>query len=192
LEQYFEGSLPRRRREEAAAHIAACAACAAELDQIQKMTAALEAAPRAVPREDLVKLIAARAAELPAPGRRRALTLGWHRLGALAAGVAGTLAVITYGLQMLLTRNDALLASAVVWTKGGASHISGWVVAMASSGANVWRAADGIGQGLLLATKASLPTAGIYAAVEIGILLAVILVFHLGRRNTLVQRTLLI
>ncbi len=192
LEEYFEGVLPARRCEQVASHLASCPACAAELRQIEKMAAALEAAPRVVPAEDLVRLVSMRVAELPAPGQRRALVLGFRRVGVLAACLLGLLAGVSYLLRSVLSQNEVLLGPTVIWAKGSMSQLIDWLVAVASLGASIWQAAVDIGGALLLAAKASLPAVGLYAAGEIGILLALILVFHLGRRKTLAQHTLLI
>jgi anti-sigma factor RsiW len=190
LEEYFEGTLPTRRHDAVSAHIAMCGSCAAELAQIERMTAALEAAPRVIPSEDLAAVILARVAELPDPTWKRALVIGWHRVGVIALAFIGLFAAVTYLIEVALARSQTLLGSAVIWAKGGIAQLGDWVVAAASLATAVWRAAEDVGGALWLAARGSAPTLGIYVVAEIGILLAVILVLSYGRRKAPARQTL--
>jgi predicted anti-sigma-YlaC factor YlaD len=190
LEEYFEGTLPTRRHEAVSAHVAMCESCAAELTQIERMTAALEAAPRVLPSEDLLRSISARLAEMPQPGWKRTVASGWRRLGVVAVALAAVLAVASYLIDLALARSQTLLGSAVIWAKGEIAQLGDWIVAATSLATAVWRAAEDLGGALWLAAKGSAPTLGIYVVAEIGILLAVILVLSHGRRKTLARQTL--
>ena len=100
LEEYFEGTLPTRRRTEVSAHVSECAGCAEELAQIEKVASALSAAPLVEPSVEVLRAITKRAATLPAPGARRALVSGWQRVAVLGAACVAVLAGSRYGLPL--------------------------------------------------------------------------------------------
>jgi hypothetical protein len=92
LEDYFEGTLPPRRRQLAAAHLERCETCAAELRRLESMCSALAVLPQAEPDPSLLPQMSARISALRQP---RAFS---HRrvwlAPALASGTALVCAVI--------------------------------------------------------------------------------------------------
>jgi anti-sigma factor RsiW len=189
LEEYFEGTLPAPKRDAVSEHIAVCESCAAELDQIRRMAAALEAAPRVVPDADLVRSISARVSALPEPAWRRAVTAGWGRVGVIAAAFIAIFAAVGYLLTLALGKQEALLPWTVLRAKEVIAQLGDWTAVTASAAIAVWQSAEHIGAALWLAARGFAPTLGVYAAAEIGILLAVILVLHHGRRRPLARQT---
>jgi anti-sigma factor RsiW len=190
LEEYFEGTLPARRRDAVSEHIAVCESCAAELDQIRKMAAALEAAPEVVPTGDLLGSISAGVAELPEPGWRRAVTAGWRRVAVIACAFVGVFGVAGYLLTLALGEGEALLPWAVLRAKGVIAQLGDWTAVTASAAVAVWQSVEHVGAALWLAARGFAPTLGVYAVAETGILLAVVLVLHHGRRRALARQTI--
>ena len=192
LEECFEGTLPNRKEEAMAEHLAGCQACAAELRQIERIAAALTAVPRAVPGGELLRTISARLAELPTPAARRALVRGWRRLGALAAACVAILAAVRYVVPLLWPEKPMLLGSLVVSAKAGVADVIEWIAGTARASVVLWEALREIGESLAVAGKAAAPTLGLYVAAELGILLAIVIVFHLGRSRIQARLTLLV
>jgi anti-sigma factor RsiW len=183
LEEYFEGTLPTRRREEVSAHVSVCAGCAEELAQIQKVAFALSAAPVIEPSVDVLRAITMRAAALPAPGARRALVSGWQRVAVLAAACVAVLAGSGYGFALAWPKIWAALTPAVAWLGKGTALALAWMEPAFEVIAVVFRAAGALAEPLRTAATAMGPTVGFYAAGELALLFGMILLFRWGRRR---------
>jgi len=192
LDEYFEGTLALRQQEQVAAHLEGCARCAAELRQIERVAAALAAAPKVVPSEDLVHSISARAAELPSPSARRAMALGWRRLGLLAAGCIAVLGIAHYVGQLIWPESPALIGLLVSGAKTTVFYLGGQLTGVATAASALWEAVQDIGRGLVIAGKASAPVVGLYAAAETAVVVATVLVIRRSRRGAEVRLTLLV
>ena len=183
LEEYFEGTLPARRREEVAAHLSGCAECAAELGQIEKVAAALAAAPLVEPRAELLRAITTRAAVLPGPAARRALVGGWRRLGVLAAVFVGVLTALRYGVPLVWPIAAAALAPAVAWLGKEMALALAWLEPKLEAVIVLLRALDSVMDGLGTAAVATGPTMGLYAAGELALVIGIVLLFRWSRRG---------
>ncbi len=182
LDEYFEGTLPALRRKDVAAHLEQCAACAAELEQIERLAVTLAGAPRVEPREELLRAITARAAELPTPGSRWALVAGWRRMAVAAAAVTAAVAGVRYGGPMVWSRLAVALAPGVTWLgKQGALALA-WmgpkVEGIGVAAGAVWEVVAALGSALATAW----PAMAWYAAGEAAVVAGMILAIHWGRR----------
>jgi len=183
LEEYFEGTLPTRRREEVSAHVSVCAGCAEELAQIQKVATALSAAPLAEPSVDVLRAITRRAATLPAPGARRALVRGWRQVAVLAAACVAVLAGSGYGFTLAWPKIAAALTPAVAWLGKGIALALAWLEPTFEVIGVVFEAASALAEPLRTVATAMGPTVGFYAAGELALLFGMILLFRWGRRR---------
>jgi anti-sigma factor RsiW len=184
LEEYFEGSLAEPQATAVADHVATCLDCAADLRQIERVVAALEAVPAAVPTEALLHLISARTAELPEPGAGRMAWLGRWRWAVAAAGAGMTVVgavASAVGVLVWLGFTSAIPGSG--WAASAGAFLRQWVDTTSAAMIVLWEQALDIAYGLGIALKAAAPTIGVYLAAEIGILLAIVLVLHMGRRR---------
>ena len=183
LEEYFEGTLRARRREEVGAHLGECRDCSAELAQIERIAAALAAAPQVEPSAELLRTITTRAAALPAPGARQVLVTGWRRLGTLAAAFTAVLAGFHYGGPLLWPKVAAVLAPGATWVGKEVAMMLAWigprVEAVEVLVGAAWRMVEALGTAALAAG----PTMGLYAAGELALLIGMALVFRWGRRR---------
>lgn len=181
LEAYAEGLLSARQSAAVSAHLRSCAECARELGQIEKVAAALSAVPPSEPSLELARQISARLADLPSPASRRGLVAGWHRLEVLAAACVAILACWHYAVPLLVAR-EAHTFPLVGWIKSGVASLVHWIVASPQAlhdlMVRVQTAADAFG----LTATALAPIVGLYAAAEIGIIAAVVLIAHRARR----------
>ena len=183
LEEYFEGTLPTRRREEVSAHVSVCAGCAEELAQIQKVATALSAAPLAEPSVDVLRAITRRAATLPAPGARRALVRGWQRVAVLSAACVAVLAGSRYGFPLAWPKIAAALTPMVAWLGKGTASVLAWLEPTFEAIQVLFGAAGGLAEPLRTVATAMGPTVGFYAAGELALLVGMILLFRWGRRR---------
>jgi anti-sigma factor RsiW len=183
LEEYFEGTLPTRRREEVSAHVSVCAGCAEELAQIQKVATALSAIPMAEPSVDVLRAIASRAATLPAPGARRVLVSGWRQVAVLAAAFVAVLAASSYGFPLAWPKIAAALTPAVAWLGKEAALTLAWLEPKLEAILVLFGAAGGLAEPVGTVATAMGPTLGLYAAGELALLAGMILLFRWGRRR---------
>ena len=183
LEAHFEGTLPSRRQQQVAAHLRRCQACTAQRQQIERTAAALAAVPRAEPGIELLRAISARTAALPAPDARRALTTGWVRLGWVAAACVAMLATLNWMLPLIWQRGAVMVVPAFTWLKTTAIAATPWMASAGHVMRAVLTAVQEIARALGLAGAAAAPTIGLYAAAEVGLIAAVLFVFHWGRRK---------
>jgi len=107
LEAYHDGELKGRRLEQVEAHLAVCAACRAELEKLQALTAMLQTNPPAsnlMPPERFVAQVGLRLARRPvAPAWQRTLEAGWRLV---PVGLLGAWAFV---------QTMFIVAGAVVW-----------------------------------------------------------------------------
>ena len=183
LEEYFEGTLPTRRREEVSAHVSVCAGCAEELAQIQKVACALSAAPLVEPSVEVLRAITRRAATLPAPATRRALVSGWRRVAVLAAACVAVLAGSRYGFPLAWPKIAAALTPAVAWLGKGTASALAWLEPTFGAIGVVLEAAGALAEPLRTVATAMGPTVGLYAAGELALLVGMILLLRWGRRR---------
>lgn len=183
LEEYFEGTLPTRRREGVSAHVSECAGCAEELAQIQKVAAALSAAPLVEPSVDVLRAITRRAAALPAPAARRALVSGWRRVAVLGAACVAVLAGSRYGLPLAWPKIAAALTPGIAWLGKETALAIAWVEPKTEAIGVLFEAAGALAEPLRTAATAMGPTVGFYAAGELALLVGMILLFRWGRRR---------
>ena len=183
LEEYFEGTLPPRRREEVSAHVSVCAGCAEELAQIEKVATALAAAPPVEPSVEVLRAIARRAATLPAPGARRVLVSGWRRVAVLGAACVAVLAVSSYGFPLAWPKIAAALTPAMAWLGKEAALTLAWLGPKLEAIRVLFGAADGLAGPLGTVATAMGPTVGLYAAGELAFLVGMILLLRWGRRR---------
>ncbi|HUU53318.1 MAG TPA: zf-HC2 domain-containing protein [Armatimonadota bacterium] len=191
LDEYFEGVLPERRETEVAGHIAACPDCAAELRQIEMVAAALEAVPRVAPAAHLLRTISLRAAELPAPAARRTAA-GWRWLALVAAVSMAALALVSYLLPLLVSEGLASEVPLARYAEDGAVVLRSWLTAAPGVLVALWTELAAVSRGCVLAVRAAAPTLGLYAAAEIGILMALVLVLHASRRKRRAPQIMLV
>ncbi len=193
LEEYFEGSLAEPQATAVADHLATCADCAAELRQIERVVAALEAVPAALPGDGLLRSITARVAESSRPDARR---LAWPRqwrwaAAAAGAGMAAVGAAVSI-VAVLVWLGLGNLVPGSGWAVSAGAFLRRWMDATSGAMIVLWEQAIEAVQALGLAGKAAAPTIGVYVAAEIGILLAIVLVLHMGRRREAVRPMVLI
>jgi len=185
LEPYFEGVLPEAQERNLAAHLWQCPRCAAELEQIQRLSLALGALPQIEPARDLLASISARVAALPTPAQRR-LSRGWRRLG-LTAGLAFALvALVSFGLTLLA---PALVVQAkpVLAFFARTSHtLTAWasgsyhsVLITADAAKPLWPAVRAVG-------LAAAPVIAVYGVAQMLFLAAVAWVIRTRRHRSMV------
>lgn len=191
LDEYFEGTLPSRPAAEVHSHLSACPHCAAELRQVQMIAAALEAVPRVAPAADLLKAISLRAAELPAPAARRTAA-GWRWLAVIAALSVASLGLVSYILPLLISEGLASQTSLARSAEKAAVVIQSWLGAGPGIVVALWGTLADLAQGCGFAARAVAPTLGIYAAAEVGILMALVLVLQASRRKRPARQMMLI
>ena len=191
LDEYFEGTLPPRPAAEVHSHLPTCPDCAAELRQIEMIAAALEAVPRVAPAADLLRAISLRTAELPSPAARRTAA-GWRWLAVVAALSMAGLGLVSYLLPLLVSEGLASHLSLARFAENAAVVAQSWLAA----GPDILVALRGeladLAQGCSLAARAVAPTLGIYAAAELGILMALVLVLQASRRKRPARQMMLI
>ncbi|MDP3513200.1 MAG: zf-HC2 domain-containing protein [Sulfuritalea sp.] len=90
LSAYFDGELDPVRQRGVAAHLAACPACAAQLDLLRALAADFERLPAATLGFDLAGVIEGRLAAAPRPQPRR--DRGWRDLLPVSVGAAASVA----------------------------------------------------------------------------------------------------
>ena len=191
LDEYFEGTLPPHPTAEVHSHLSTCPHCAAELRQIEMISAALEAVPRAAPAADLLRAISLRTAELPAPVARRTAA-GWRWLAVIAALSMAGLGLATYLLPLLISEGLASNLSLARCAENAAAVVQSWLSAGPDILVALWGGLAGLAHGCGLAARAVAPTLGLYAAAEVGILVALVLVLHAGRRKRSARQMMLI
>ncbi len=187
LEEYFEGTLRARRREEVGAHLGECRDCSAELAQIERIATALAAAPQVEPSAELLRTIMTRAAALPAPGARQVLVTEWQRLGTLAAAFTAVLAGFRYGGPLLWPKVAAVLAPGATWLGKEVAMMLAWIGPRAEAvgvlvGA-AWRMVEALGTAALAAG----PALSLYAAGELALLVGVVFALRWGRQRRQAQ-----
>jgi len=102
LDDWAEGTLPAEARRDVAAHLATCAACAAEAQELKALLAAAAELPREIlPPRDLWAGIDARL-DAPANSSPRRPSAGLPRWALVAAALA--LVVVTAAVSAILTR----------------------------------------------------------------------------------------
>jgi len=183
LEEYFEGTLPTRRREEVSAHVSECAGCAEELAQIEKVASALSAAPVVEPSVEVLRAITRGAATLPAPGARRALVSGWRRVAVLGTACVAVLAGSRYGLPLAWPKIAAALPPALAWVGKETALSLAWLEPKLEAIRVLFGAAGGLVEPLRTVATAMGPTVGLYAAGELALLAGMILLFRWSRRR---------
>jgi hypothetical protein len=191
LEEYFEGLIVGRRADALAEHLTICAACAAELRQIERIAGALSAVPHSAPARDLVRAVSARIATLPAPRQQR-LTAGWRWVGVVAAISAACLAAVSYLLPLLISEQLGASIALLGQAREASVLMRGWFAAAPDLLLALWLAVDTMWRWFVLAARAAAPTVGMYLAAEIGILAAIVLVLHSRSRRMPVRQTLLV
>ncbi len=191
LEEYFEGVLDPAATEQVADHLAGCARCAAELRQIERMVAAFEAIPQAIADQKLLAAITSRVAELPAPRDHR-LTTGWRWVAVTAAISMAILGAISYLLPLLISERLAADIIALGRLERAAILVRDWFEIAPVMLLAVWTALGKVLSWFALTAKAVAPTFGLYLAAELGILSAIVFVFHARGRRTPARQTLLI
>jgi len=191
LEEHFEGVLPSNTAADVRSHLSTCPHCASELQQIQRIAVALEAVPRVAPAADLLQSISLRTAQLPAPATRRT-SAGWRWLAVVAALSVTTLWLASYLLPLLISEGLASNVSLARFIENTAVVLQSWFGAVPGILVALWGRMSGLALGCGIAARAVAPTLGIYAAAEIGILLALVLVLHASRRKSQVHQTLLV
>lgn len=183
LEEYFEGTLPPRRRHEVSAHVSVCAGCAEELAQIQKVASALAAAPLVEPSVGVLRAITRRAVTLPAPATRRALVRGWRQVAVLAAACVAVLAGSGYGLPLAWPKIAAALTPGMAWVGKETALALAWLEPKLEAIRVLFKAAGGLVEPLGTVATAMGPTVGLYATGELALLAGMILLFRWGRRR---------
>ena len=182
LDEYFEGTLPPHPTAEIHSHLSACPRCTAELRQIEKIATALESIPRVAPTSDLLRSISLRTAELPAPAARRTAT-GWRWLAVVASLFMAGIGLIGYLLPLLISGSLASSFSLAQCAEDAAVVVRSWLGAAPGVSVALWDLLTDFTRGCSAALHAAAPTLGLYAAAEIGILLALVLVLHASRRK---------
>ena len=187
LEEYFEGTLPTRRRALVREHLDRCHRCAAELAQIAKVASALAAIPHAEPAAALLREITARTALMPSPSAQRALLAGWRRLGVLAAALLAALIGVHSALMALMPRASSAVTYAVDPLVGAVTFVQTWLEALLKVGRVLWEAVVGFAASLGSASEAVAFDLMIYAVAELALLALVVVLCD--RRRRAVQST---
>jgi predicted anti-sigma-YlaC factor YlaD len=185
LEAYFEGALSEAEERMVAEHLWQCPRCAAELQQVQRMTLALDSLPQIEPARELLASITARLATLPSPAERR-ISVGWRRFGLVAAAALALVALASFGVSLLA---PALLREAhpVIVFFGHTVHAFGaWASAcyrslleLGESALTLWPVARTMG-------LAAMPRVIAYGAAEIALLLVATWAIRTRHRRVLV------
>ena len=192
LEEYFEGMLPTRQQGRVSVHLRECAACAAELAQIEKVAASLAAVPRIEPSAELLGAITQRAAALPAPGARRALVSGWQRLGVLAATFLAAMAGLSYGVPLLWPRASVSLTPVLTWCGEQAASGLAWLRSVYDAAALLFGAGLRVAGLLDTAAVEAAPTVGLYVVGELALLIGIMFVVRRSRRRVPAGVTLVV
>ena len=187
LEEYFEGTLPTRRRAGVREHLDQCHGCAAELVQIEKVAGALAAVPRAEPAAALLREIAARTALMPSPSAQQALLAGWRRLGVLAATLLAALVGVRFALMALMPRASSAITYVVDALIRVANFVQTWFDALPKVGRVLWEALVGFAASLGSASEAVAFDLITYAVAELALLVLVVVLCD--RRRRAVQST---
>lgn len=187
LEAYFEGVLSPRRAHEVAAHLRACPACARELAQLERIAAALAAVPPGRPTADLARRISAQVAALPTPVSRRPLVAGWPRAAGWVAACVLVLAVWRYLVPAVFAEQVASLLR-LGWVKAAAVGVVELVARAPDTVRDMLVRGQLGAEALGLTASLLAPTIGLYAAAEVGIIVAIVL---LGRRARRTAQTML-
>ena len=191
LDEYFEGTLPSHPTAEVHSHLATCPHCAAELRQIEMISAALEVVPRVAPAANLLRSISLRTAELPAPAARRTAA-GWRWLAVIAAFSMAGLGLATYLLPLLISEGLASNVSLARCIENAAVVVQSWLATGPDILVALWGELADLARGCSLAARAVAPTLGLYAAAEVGILMALVLVLQASRRKRPARQMMLI
>jgi len=191
LDEYFEGALPSHPAAQVHSHLATCPHCAAELRQIEMISAALEAVPRVAPAADLLRSISLRTAALPAPAARRTAS-GWRWLAVIAAFSMTGLGLVSYILPLLISEGLASHVSLAAGIESASVVVQSWFGAAPGILVALWGTLADLALGCSLAARAVAPTLGLYAAAEVGILFALVLVLQASRRKRPARQMMLV
>ena len=192
LDEYFEGTLAEPLRRQLDAHLEQCQACAAELAQITRVASALAAVPQAEPSQDLPGLISSRVAQLPSLSARRTLLPGWRRLTLISAASVAVLAGVLYLSRFMFQTTPSPFQSLVAWLGTQALALKGCTSAAFRVAGTLWEALRSFADALGLAGMAAAPTVALYAALEVALLLATVLLLSRARQRGLARLTLLL
>lgn len=192
LDEYFEGTLTEPLRRQLAAHLDHCPVCAAQLAQIASIASALAALPRAEPTQDLPRLISSRLAVLPSPAARHTFLSAWRRLTLVTAASVAILAAMLYLTRFLWQTTPSPFRSLVAWVGAQAIALNNCLAAAFQVAGTLWEALRKFADALGLAGIAVAPTLGLYAALEVAILLMAVLVLRRARQRSLARLTLLL
>jgi predicted anti-sigma-YlaC factor YlaD len=172
LAAYHDGELKGRRLRQVEAHLAECAACRAELEELQKLTTLLYESPAAeglLPAERFVAQVGLRLPRRPTkPAWQRTLEAGWRLAPAGLVGawafvqavfiVAG---VALIGLQVCGV--DVLGLSTVSHSETWPTAILDWLgVGIGDTTLSVLKTLDALAWGLTLYLTATLTIALLY------------------------------
>ena len=176
LNQYLDGELGEAEYAAAAAHLAACAACRAEVAAGRRLFLALD---ELAPAPDLVPAVRARLA-----GERPSLT--WRRGLALALQMAAVVALLIWAAtrpstywpgaaETLLSTLQSWWGGLASWTAGLATGLPRWLVelpgTLAAWPGMAWSSVQGWTAGLSAGSDLSL---SLVQAVALGALLVVV------------------
>ena len=181
LEAFYEGLLSSRQAEIVAAHVQQCPSCSRELAQIEKIAMALAAVPETEPGAEIVHRISTRVAALPAPMSGRRQAAGWRRVEVLAAACVALLAIWRYALPLLLSKEAAKLPI-IGWLNAALVYVMGRMATLSLAGHSLWVALQGTSEALGLAAAKVAPILGLYAAAELGIIAALVMLTHYAHR----------
>ncbi|MFB3882096.1 MAG: anti-sigma factor [Armatimonadota bacterium] len=190
LEEYFEGLTAGRRAAAIAEHVAGCAACAAELRQIERVAAALAVVREAQPPREMLRAVSVRIASLPAPAQRR-IVAGWRRVGLIAAAFVAVLGAMSYVAPILISESLASTTLPIGWLGEASFFLRHWFAAAPGVLVAFWTAAEKVWQWFALTVRATAPTLGLYIVAELGILAAVVFVAR-SRGGTVARQALVV
>src|SRR2546425_1213792 len=133
LQAFLSGGLSPAEREQADAHLSACAQCREERDLLAAAAALIPPLPPREPRAGFAAMVALNARDRREPFVR---WLRWSLGGVLAAGVAAVAAAILIPAAPQLQRSeDVRIAQRLDPTPGRrASAMPGWTTTAGSSG----------------------------------------------------------